>query len=221
MTLSRSEENYIKIIFTLSNGDSPVATNSIAELSGTSAASVTDMLKKLGDKKLLHYERYYGVRLTEEGKKAALYMLRKHRLWETFLYEKLHFTWDEVHELAEELEHIESEKLINKLDEYLGHPTEDPHGDPIPDAEGRITVRERVPLHDLKVGEYALVVGLDEHTTPFLNYLTQAGLALGKHLEFLERYEYDGSIKVRIEGGLDTTISEKVSMKVFVRIAKP
>jgi DtxR family transcriptional regulator, Mn-dependent transcriptional regulator len=219
MQLSRAEENYIKNIYQLHQKDgSPVNTNAIAEAVSTSAASVTDMLKKLGEKKLLDYERYYGVKLTALGEKTALYMLRKHRLWETFLYDKLHFDWDEVHELAEELEHIESNELIRRLDEFLGHPTEDPHGDPIPDEEGRMITREKVLLHDLKEDEYAVFVGLEEHTTPFLNYLKQAGITLGKHVKVLERYDYDGSMKIRIEQSMITTISEKVSMKIYVRI---
>ena len=142
MTLS--EENYLKTIYHLTNSiDSEVSTNAIAEKMETKASSVTDMLKKLADKGLIHYKKYQGVSLTDSGKLAAKMIVRKHRIWEVFLLEKLQFPWDEVHDIAEQLEHIKSEKLINKLDDFLGNPTEDPHGDPIPDKQGKIAKIEK------------------------------------------------------------------------------
>ena len=134
-----SEENYLKTIYHLTIiSDSEISTNAIAEKMETKASSVTDMLKKLAEKDLVDYKKYQGVSLTEKGKLSAKMIVRKHRLWEVFLVEKLDFSWDEVHDIAEQLEHIKSEKLINKLDDFLGNPTEDPHGDPIPDKNGKL-----------------------------------------------------------------------------------
>ena len=139
-----SEENYLKTIYHLTTAsDAEVSTNAIAEKMETKASSVTDMLKKLAEKGLINYKKYQGVSLTQDGKLAAKMSVRKHRLWEVFLVEKLGFSWDEVHDIAEQLEHIKSEKLINKLDDFLDNPTEDPHGDPIPDREGRIIKIEK------------------------------------------------------------------------------
>ena len=141
---SVSEENYIKAIYHIQQSVDTVSTNALAEQLKTKPASVTDMLKKLKTKKLLHYEPYQGVRLTAEGRKLALGIVRKHRLWEFFLVEKLQFGWDEVHEVAEELEHISSKKLIDKLDAYLDFPRFDPHGGPIPDENGRWMYRTQI-----------------------------------------------------------------------------
>ena len=132
-----SEENYLKTIYHLTTSlSTEISTNAIAEMMETKASSVTDMLKKLAEKDLVHYKKYQGVFLTPKGKLAAKMIVRKHRLWEVFLVEKLDFSWDEVHEVAEQLEHIQSKKLIDKLDQFLEYPSIDPHGDPIPNAKG-------------------------------------------------------------------------------------
>src|SRR5215213_2659158 len=160
MKYSASKENYLKAIFHLQSQDGVVTTNELAEELQTRAASVTDMLKKLKDQKLLMYEKYKGFRLSPEGRKVAIQIIRKHRLWEHFLVEKLQFGWDEVHEIAEELEHISSKKLIDRLDEYLGFPKWDPHGDPIPDSNGKFERVEQVSLLDLPVNQWAEISGV-------------------------------------------------------------
>src|SRR5829696_2815514 len=149
LNFSTSEENYIKAIFHLQNGQNIVTTNALAGRLKTKPASVTDMMKKLKAKKLLHYEPYQGFRLSHEGKKVALDIIRRHRLWEYFLAEKLKFKWDEVHAVAEDLEHVSNKKLIDKLDEFLGFPRVDPHGVPIPDANGKIEISRNIPLTEL------------------------------------------------------------------------
>src|SRR6478609_2981477 len=164
-----SEENYLKSIYHLtSSHDSEVSTNAIAEMMETKASSVTDMLKKLAEKDLVNYKKYQGVSLTEKGSLSAKMIVRKHRLWEVFLVEKLDFSWDEVHDVAEQLEHIKSEKLINKLDEFLDFPTEDPHGDPIPDAQGRIKKVEKHLLSELDESQKGICVGVKDTSAEFL-----------------------------------------------------
>src|SRR5215204_5861291 len=156
--LSFTEENYLKTIYRLSDGGTEsVATNSIAEAMNTKAASVTDMIKKLSGKNLISYEKYYGVKITKAGRSAALSVVRKHRLWETFLVEKLNFNWDEVHDVAEQLEHIQSPLLIEKLDEFLSHPIADPHGHAIPDKNGKIHVAQQIPLCEITENKTATV----------------------------------------------------------------
>jgi DtxR family Mn-dependent transcriptional regulator len=185
----------------------------------TSAASVTDMLKRLSDKQLISYEKYRGVQLTQEGSRLATALIRKHRLWEVFLVDKLGFAWDEVHELAEQLEHVQGDELVSRLDQFLGHPRFDPHGDPIPDAEGRWTYRKQAPLATLQPGNRGIVTGVDDHSTAFLQYLDQLGLTLGAELELLERIVYDQSVRVRLSGERELVLSEKVAQNLFVKIS--
>lgn len=218
MTISTAEENYLKAIFKLAEKDGKaVLTNSIASAMNTAAASVTDMLKRLSDKQLIKYEKYRGVALTKEGTHVATVLIRKHRLWEVFLVEKLGFAWDEVHDLAEQLEHVQGEVLVERLDTFLGHPRFDPHGDPIPDAEGRWTYRQQVRLAVLQPGQRGIVTGVDDHATPFLQYLDQIGLALGVEVLLTARTDYDQSVQVRIGGNADVTLSDKVAQNLFVR----
>ncbi|MBL7783513.1 MAG: metal-dependent transcriptional regulator [Saprospiraceae bacterium] len=217
MTITTAEENYLKAIFKIAEKeDKAVLTNSIAAAMNTAAASVTDMLKRLAEKHLIKYEKYRGVELTEEGNRLATILIRKHRLWEVFLVEKLGFAWDEVHDLAEQLEHVQGEALIDRLDNFLGHPRFDPHGDPIPDAQGRWTFRQQVRVSLLQPGEKGILTGVDDHATPFLQYLDQIGVALGIELLLLHRTEYDQSVQVRISGKTEVTLSEKVAQNLFV-----
>jgi DtxR family Mn-dependent transcriptional regulator len=170
--MTYSEENYLKAIYHLSQLQKKgVSTNAIAKLIDSKASSVTDMIKKLADKNLVFYERYQGVSLTTQGVYAAKMLVRKHRLWEVFLVETLDFSWDEVHEIAEELEHIKSEKLINKLDSFLGYPSVDPHGDPIPDAQGMIKNVEKKLLSDAEILEKTICIGVKDSSPSFLKYL--------------------------------------------------
>ncbi|OOV28858.1 iron-dependent repressor [Flavobacterium sp. LM5] len=215
--MTHSEENYLKAIYHLTvQLEAEVPTNAIAEMMETKASSVTDMLKKLADKALINYIKYQGVSLTEKGRHAAKMIVRKHRLWEVFLVEKLSFTWDEVHDIAEQLEHIKSEQLINKLDDFLGNPTEDPHGDPIPDAQGKITKTEKLLLSELAESETAICVGVKDSSADFLQYLNKQKIALGAVIKVLGRENFDASLHLIIN---DTplTVSSKIAGNLYVK----
>jgi DtxR family Mn-dependent transcriptional regulator len=216
MTLS--EENYLKTIYHLSASGSGVTTNAIAEKIETKASSVTDMLKKLAEKDMIVYVKYQGVSLTERGMHAAKMIVRKHRLWEVFLVDKLAFSWDEVHDIAEQLEHIKSEKLTDRLDEFLGFPTEDPHGDPIPDAKGRIVNVEKLLLSELPENRAAICVGVRDTSSEFLKYLNKNGIALGSKIEILARETFDLSLKIKADGK-ELLVSNKIAGNLFVKIA--
>jgi len=213
-----SEENYLKAIYHLTaNLDSEVSTNAIAEVMETKASSVTDMLKKLAEKDLVNYKKYQGVSLTENGKLAAKMIVRKHRLWEVFLVEKLDFSWDEVHDVAEQLEHIKSEKLINKLDDFLGNPTEDPHGDPIPDAQGRIIAIEKQLLSELLANQSGICVGVKDNSSDFLKYLDKQQIGLGTKIEVMSKEAFDLSLKIKVKD-TEFAISNKIASNLFVKM---
>ncbi|MFE3846982.1 metal-dependent transcriptional regulator [Flavobacterium sp. LB3P45] len=213
-----SEENYLKTIYHLTIiSDSEVSTNAIAEKMETKASSVTDMLKKLAEKDFVNYKKYQGVSLTEKGKLSAKMIVRKHRLWEVFLVEKLNFSWDEVHDIAEQLEHIKSEKLINKLDDFLGNPTEDPHGDPIPDVNGRIIKIEKQLLSELHENQIGICVGVKDTSSEFLKYLDKQGIALGSKIEIIAKESFDLSVKINVDTN-DMTISNKIASNLFVKL---
>lgn len=215
--VSNTEENYLKAIFKISEkAGSPVNTNAIAQEMQTSAASVSDMIKRLAEKELIRYEKWKGVTLKESGRTIATNLVRKHRLWEVFLVDKLHFSWDEVHPIAEHLEHIKSKELISRLDEFLGHPKFDPHGDPIPDEDGNFTFRKQILLSDFE-GRHAIIVGVDEHSTEFLQYLDRLELTLGTHIELLERITYDGSVRIRIGQQREQIVSHKVAQNLYIK----
>ena len=217
MNLSIAEENYIKSIYKLEEGQESVSTNALAYELDTKPASVTDMAKKLKEKKLIAYEKYQGINLTTEGKKAALQIIRRHRLWECFLVEKLSFSWEEVHELAEELEHVRSEKLTSRLSEFLGNPQIDPHGDPIPDAQGKMgKPRIQTSLHKSKANRLE-VMAVSDKSTALLEFLNTKGVRLGTQLEVIERYEFDNSIEIKIKNQPAFTISEQVAKSTMVK----
>jgi DtxR family transcriptional regulator, Mn-dependent transcriptional regulator len=220
MAQSYTEENYLKIIYKLSqeaNG-AEVSTNAVAEQSQTKAASVSDMLKKLAEKQLVYYKKYQGVRLTSTGQQVALTVIRKHRLWELFLVEKLHFTWDEVHPVAEELEHITSDKLVERLDEYLGFPKYDPHGDPIPDGQGRFPNAEYQSLTGLVHGQKAIIMGVAEHSPAFLKHLAKIGINLGSAVEIIEVNEFDLSINVLVDDKTEQFLSYEAAKQLRVKV---
>lgn len=213
-----SEENYLKTIYHLTTiSETEVSTNAIAEKMETKASSVTDMLKKLSDKELVNYKKYQGVSLTDKGKLAAKMIVRKHRLWEVFLVEKLDFSWDEVHDIAEQLEHIKSEKLVNKLDDFLGNPTEDPHGDPIPDAVGRIVKIEKQLLSELLENQTGICVGVKDTSSEFLKYLDKNQITLGSKIEVKAKEEFDLSLKINV-AEKSITISHIVANNLYVKI---
>lgn len=216
--LSPTEENYLKAIFKVNEKEkSSVSTNALARQLETSAASVTDMLKRLSSKKLINYEKYRGVTLTQEGNKISTSLIRRHRLWEVFLSEKLRFSWDQIHDLAEELEHINSDELVLRLDAFLNYPKFDPHGDPIPNSEGRFTLRSQTPLSELHISQSGILVGVREHTSPFLKYLDEHNIKIGTKLKVLDKFNYDKSIKVEIDDTTITTFSDTVCNTLLVR----
>lgn len=214
---SFTEENYLKIIYGLSCGQTEdVTTNALAERTQTKAASVTDMLRKLAEKELIHYKKYQGVRLTGQGERVALRVIRKHRLWEVFLVEKLGFSWDEVHPMAEELEHISSDALVERLDAFLGHPAADPHGDPIPTPDGTMPPADYRPLAETSPGAKVVMMGVSEHAPAFLQHLARSGLVLGCELEIAEVNAFDKSLHLRINGADPQFISHDVARHVLV-----
>ena len=214
---SLSEENYLKAIFHLEKRYSGgVSTNALAEEMDTKASSVTDMVKKLSDKELVKYRKYQGVKLSDKGNQAAVEVIRKHRLWEVFLVEKLNFSWDEVHDVAEQLEHIKSEKLTYELDNFLGHPKRDPHGDPIPDAKGNFRISNKMLLADLEEGQSGICVGVKDSSTEFLRYLDKNGITLGKSIKLVQREEYDESLLININDN-DLRVSKSISTNLFVK----
>lgn len=213
---SRAEENYIKAIYKLAENQPKVATNSIAAELETKASSVTDMLRKLADKSLIHYKKYQGVRLTDAGEKLALKVIRKHRLWEVFLVEKLKFGWDQVHDIAEQLEHIASPELVNKLDAFLGYPKFDPHGDPIPDADGNLPDTNRLPLAEVEPGKKYVVRNVTQDNTEFLSLVESLGLTLGLEIELIKRVSFDQSLIIKKWDGSETLVTQAVSKNILV-----
>ncbi|PCI08623.1 MAG: iron-dependent repressor [Flavobacteriaceae bacterium] len=215
--LSFTEENYLKAIFSLSTiKESAVSTNDIANKLETKASSVTDMIKKLAEKKLVDYKKYQGVSLTKSGRKRAVSIVRNHRLWEVFLFEKLEFSWDEVHELAEQLEHIYSDKLTEKLDAFLDHPTHDPHGDPIPDKDGNIELEKNHALATIEVGITCVVVGVRDSSSLFLKFLDNSKIKLGSTLKVLHKEDFDNSMLVKIDNE-ERSLSNQITKNLFIK----
>jgi DtxR family transcriptional regulator, Mn-dependent transcriptional regulator len=214
---SASRENYLKTIYHLQFEHGTVSTNAVAAALQTRAASVTDMLKKLKQQKLLLYERYKGFKLTHEGKKVAVQIIRKHRLWEYFLVEKLKFGWDEVHEVAEELEHISSKKLVDRLDLFLNFPQSDPHGDPIPDGQGKFNSQPGESLLNIPVNQPALVSGIVSQTPEMLELLQHKHIRIGTRIEIKKKYPFDNSIELKIRNQPVITVSEQVARNILVK----
>ncbi|MBU2997690.1 metal-dependent transcriptional regulator [Cellulophaga baltica] len=215
--MTHSEEDYIKAIYHLgTSGNERVATNAIAEQMETKPSSVTDMIRKLSEKEYVSYKKYQGVSLTESGIGKALSIVRKHRLWEVFLVDKLDFSWDEVHEIAEQLEHIKSEKLIDSLDKHLGFPKFDPHGDPIPSKSGVLTKTTKMLLNELKVNQSGICVGVKDSSAPFLKFLDKHGIALGDKITVLDKEDFDGSLHININDK-SILISHQIGSNLYVR----
>lgn len=217
--LTRSEEDHIKAVYALLQDGESAFTKDIAERLRTKASSVTDMLKKLAEKGWLKHEPYYGAKLTAKGQVFALQLVRKHRLWETFLVERLGFGWDEVHEVAEQMEHVVSDKLIDKLDDYLGHPQFDPHGDPIPDKQGRLRQRKTRRLDGCKAGDNVRIAAVSETTDGLLRLLDSKGLRIGTVLSVQEVHAFDGSMDVKPRSGSAFSLSKDVSHHLQVEPA--
>ena len=216
MTLS--EEDYIKAIYHLGKGENTtVSTNAVAEQMDTKPSSVTDMVKKLSEKRVANYKPYKGVSLTEYGEKIALSLIRKHRLWEVFLVEKLNFSWDEVHEVAEQLEHIKSEKLIDQLDKHLDFPIVDPHGDPIPSKNGEFKKTIKRLLNEVPIGTSGICVGVRDSSKPFLKFLDKNKIALGDTILVVEKEEFDGSLSIKIKENT-IHISNQIATNLYLKI---
>jgi len=214
---THSEENYLKTIYHISGSpEKSVSTNAIAKKINTKASSVTDMIKKLAEKNVIIYKKYQGVSLTEEGKKFAALIVRKHRLWEVFLVEKLNFNWDEVHDVAEQLEHIKSPKLINEIDELLGFPKYDPHGDPIPDTNGNFHQMKKILLSTLKINDKGICVGVKDSSASFLQFLDKQQIALGQEVVVLEKEKFDDSMTIKINQK-KIAISNKIANNLYIQ----
>ncbi|MFN8358394.1 MAG: metal-dependent transcriptional regulator [Candidatus Kapaibacterium sp.] len=216
--LSFTEENYLKALLTLSTtkeSDERVGTNEIAGRLQVKPATANDMLKRLKDKGLIEYEKYGKITLTASGRERAVVVLRKHRLWETFLYEKLEFTWDEVHEVAEQLEHIQSEKLVDKLDKFLDYPEFDPHGDPIPKPDGTISAINRLTLSDMDEKQYCKVVAVKDTSVEFLQYAQLLGLGINNQIQVLRKHPYDLLTEIEINGK-QLTVGQKIMDNIYV-----
>mgnify|MGYP006075348989 FL=1 len=212
---SQSEEDYLKALYHLEIDYDAVSTNSIADYLDMKPSSVTDMLKKLAEKKYINYEKYKGTSLTKKGRLIALSIIRKHRLWETFLVEKLGFGWDQVHIIAEQLEHIKSEELIENLDDFLGNPKYDPHGDPIPNKDGKIEKMNQKLLVELKTDQIGIITGVKKGTISLLNYLDKEKIKLGDSVKVIEILEFDGTYIVEINKR-KLTFSEKICQNLLL-----
>lgn len=219
MQLSLTEENYLKAIYHLSEtSENGVSTNAIADELSTKAASVSDMIRKLSRKKVINYQKYRGVQITDLGSKIALQVIRKHRLWEVFLVEKLDFNWDEVHEVAEQLEHIKSSTLISRLDKFLGYPTMDPHGDPIPDENGEIKQSPQMALYEFEENRMGIVVKVPDTDPSLLRHLDKIGMRLGSKIKVLEKVEFDNSALITIDQGKEIYLSGEIAKNIMLAI---
>jgi DtxR family Mn-dependent transcriptional regulator len=212
-----TEENYLKAIYKLSGQTENVSTNQIAASLATKASSVTDMLRKLADKLLINYTRYQGVSLTQTGEKVAVNIIRRHRLWEYFLVEKLNFKWDEVHDMAEEMEHISSTELIDRLDEFMGFPARDPHGDPIPDCNGNFKINDLKPVSAVPVHSGGIISGVRDHSSAFLQYLEKQELTIGKKITVKEIISYDNTVVLQM-GNKNLHISRDVANNLLIAL---
>lgn len=217
MKNSFTEENYLKAIYKLEERlESEVSTNDIAKEMQTKAASVTDMLKRLAEKKLLNYQKYQGVNLTNKGKSIAIGIIRKHRLWETFLVNKLNFKWDEIHDIAEQMEHIESDELIEKLNDFLGNPLYDPHGHPIPSKQGEFKGKKMDVLYEMPTGYEGKISGVTEQSQVFFKHLEKIGISLGVHVQVMDKNEFDHSFWLSINKQEPIFISKEVAVNLLV-----
>ena len=217
LNFSTSEENYLKTIFHLQTKDDNVTTNELAEKLQAKPASITDMMKKLKTRKLVNYQRYRGFRLTAEGKKVALSIIRRHRLWEYFLAEKLQFNWDEVHEVAEQLEHVSNKKLIDKLDEFLAHPKFDPHGDPIPDTNGKMEPSRHIALTELQINKPAKICHIANQSDLLLEHLHEKKIKMGALIVVKRKFSYDDSLEIKLDNKIVLTISGQLAKNIFVK----
>ncbi|MBK7966263.1 MAG: metal-dependent transcriptional regulator [Bacteroidetes bacterium] len=214
---SLTEENYLKAIYRLSlNKKQKISPTAISEEMGVSAASVIDMIKKLSEKKLISYDKIKGAKLLERGQKEAVAIIRNHRLWEVFLLEKLNYSWDEIHDIAEQLEHVKHPELADRLDSFLGHPEYDPHGDPIPKSNGEIPTTVKTLLSEIEIGKSCRVVAVKDTSSAFLQYLEQLSISIGTKIKILDIIPFDSSMLLQIGKDLRTTVSKKFAESLLV-----
>lgn len=217
-SLSFTEENYLKAIFHLSEAsEESVSTNGLAESLKTKPATVSDMIKRLARKQYVDHKKYQGVNLTPSGRTAALKVIRKHRLWEVFLVDKLNFNWDEVHEIAEQLEHVNSPILVQRLDDFLGNPKVDPHGDPIPDTNGDFQTGPKLLLSEMDTNEVGVIIGVTDGEPKLLQYLDKVKIRLGLKIMVLDKIEFDGSIQVQYEEEPPLFLSATIAQHLTIR----
>ncbi len=221
MLKTTSEENYIKTIYNLSRkGDDKISVTAIAESLGNNPASVIDMLKKLTEKGLIEYDKKQGARLSENGLSGALMIVRRHRLWEVFLHDKLGFSWDEVHDMAEQLEHVRNPDLADRLEKFLGFPKYDPHGDPIPQADGKVPTASTCTLIDTEINQNCMVTGIKDTSAVFLQYLEQLNITIGTKLTVKEKISYDNSMRIDINNEKGASVSKKFAENILIELAK-
>ncbi len=216
--ITQAEENYLKALYHVIQGTEAkkeAGTNALAAYLNIKPATVSEMLKKLKEKDLLHYQRYGKISLTKSGERLAIEVVRKHRLWECFLYEKLGFGWEEVHEVAEQLEHIQSAKLMDCLDKFLGYPEIDPHGDPIPNAKGEFKIRSKTTLAEMRINKLCKIVAVKDNSVSFLQYVVKLGLTLSSKIKVLQRQEFDGSMELEANGKR-IIVSQKFAENIYV-----
>ena len=212
-----SEENYLKCIYRIwQDKGQKITPTAIAEALGNNPASVVDMIRKLTDKQLIAYDKKKGVELTPQGQKDATLIVRRHRLWEVFLLEKLGYHWDEIHDIAEELEHIKDATLADRLDKFLGFPEYDPHGDPIPKANGKMAKRFSTTLADVKTGGSCRVVAVKDTTSQFLQYLVKLDINIGTKIQLIEKIPFDSSLVISINGNEQKTVSQKFGESLLI-----
>jgi len=213
-----SEENYLKSIFRLSQmpDGKKISTSAIAESLGNNPASVVDMIRKLSDKQLIEYDKKKGVKLTPQGQKDAIQIVRKHRLWEVFLLQKLGYRWDEIHDIAEELEHIKHHDLADRLESFLEYPEYDPHGDPIPKANGKMAKSFSASLADGKMGNTYRVAAVRDTSSSFLQYLHKLEISIGTQIRLIEQITFDQSLVISINNAEPTTVSSKFGENILI-----
>lgn len=215
---SLTEENYIKSIYSLSLTAGEVGVSELARKLNVKLPTVTSMIKKLATKKFVSYEKYQGIKLTEKGKKEALSIIRKHRLTEAFLVQIMGLGWEEVHDIAEQLEHIESERFFDRIDEMLGRPKVDPHGEPIPDINGKITSKNRTSLIEVKEGSTAKITAVGNDDKKFLDHLNSKGLQIGDAVTVKKKEPFDGSVTIGMKGKKETILSHLVAERIWVEV---
>jgi DtxR family Mn-dependent transcriptional regulator len=216
IAINHTVEDYLRSIYRVELRDGRAATNALARDLAISSAAVTEMIRRLADMGLIEYRRYQGATLTRLGLEHAVAVTRRHRLWEVFLIDRLGFGWDEVHEIADQLEHVASSELVDRLEGYLGCPSHDPHGDPIPTKEGVIVQRELVAIADLEVGECGVVERVSDELPELLRYASSLGLSIKANVTVLERIVFDGSVRLGTDAA-EAVVSNKLARSVFVQ----